>query len=403
MQYEWPLQSHTLNFVKSLAGHGHTVDLFICRCSTELVNIQELLIVRNVRVIRIGDSLDSSQGLSCRVRSLFRELMKFSVGRLFFSTLLLPLLPVTLRYSRETRYDFSIGVEKSGLIWASLLYRMTGVPFFYFSLELYDEQHPYFRGWPGFSAWRRDEITAHKLAKATIIQDRHRGEHLDRSNSTENTPKIYFPISTTGAPIVQKRDYLRKQYGISNDKRILLYLGLIDESRGCLDVARTFGSTSEIFALVFHGYGDKRFVEKIRGVSGGSLNVSLDLVPEEELPYLVSSADIGLALYRRDCANDLLTACSSEKVALYCRAGIPFIAFTSDSYLDLKAKFDCCELIDHVEELESAAENIIKKYEYYRENAYRAFISVYQYEYNVVKVIESMNNIIYFGTGLLSG
>ncbi len=390
MQYEWPLQSHTLNFVRALLERGHQVDLFSCRCPSQLVDCESLEARPAFRHIRIGSSVGDRWE---KLRGIIYRTFRLTLGRVSFEPLLLPVLPVSLRYAREQRYDFAIGVEKSGAIWASLLHRLTGIPFVYFSLELYDEHHPYYFERAGFPAWRRAEARAHRRARATIIQDRQRGDHLCRANALDNGELIYFPVSVSGAPILQKATFFREQFDIPREKRILLYLGLIDEPRGCLDVSRRAGSLPRDISLVFHGYGDSGVVEMVLSAAGGALTLSLDLVTEHELPQVVSSADIGLALYRRDCANDLLTAYSSEKVALYCRAGIPFIAFESESYRDLKEKYDCCELIDSADNLNQAITKIVERYEYYRANALNAYASLYRYELNVGGVIDRLNGL----------
>lgn len=394
LQYEWPLQSHTMNFAKSLATRGHGVDLFICRCSKKLVDNSEIESCYDLRVIEL-DGIDQSKqwGIGW-FRDKIRQFFRMTLGRHFFTPLLLPVIFSSYRSAAIEHYDCLIGIEKCGLIWAWLLSRLTGIPYLYFSLELYDEQHPYFHGKAGFSALRRAEIKAHKKALATIIQDKQRGKHLLRANGINNTTMIYLPVSIPGEPIIEPGNYFRNRFAIPSELKIVLYLGLIDEARGCLEIARLARSIMDKFTIIFHGYGEEKFLETMRRVGEGAITLSLDLVPEGQLIEIVSSAQVGLALYRTDCANDLLTAFSSEKVAMYCRAGIPFVAFDSDSYRKLKLQFDCCELIDRMDDLEDAVTRIFSNYETYRNNAFSAFASLYRYEDNANCAIDRLHELI---------
>jgi glycosyltransferase involved in cell wall biosynthesis len=171
----------------------------------------------------------------------------------------------------------------------------------------------------------------------------------------------------------------------------VLYLGLIEDTRHCLDLAYVARDHAEKFRVVYHGYGETKYLDRIRCAAGEAVTLSTELVPENLLPDLVASADIGLVFYKNDCANDLLTAFSSEKVALYCRAGVPFIAFDTVSYRELVERFQCCVLIKNIREFPQAVEVILNDYSAYSINAIKAFREYYQYETNMVQVIKQLS------------
>lgn len=394
LQYEWPLQSHTVNLVKSLAAVGWGVDFFFKRCATGLIDIDALCKVPNVRVVDLDySSRNRSSSFNLLVDKI-RRLFEVSVQRLAFSPLLWLVLLQSRTHFRLNKYDCLIGVEKKGMIWAGMISQITGIPFIYYSLELYDEHHPYFFRRPGFQRLRRDEAFYHRKALATLVQDRQRGDYLVQSNGLSDVRMIYLPVSIPGELITEPRDFFKSKFLIPNDVPIVLFLGLIDEPRYCLNIARIARRNTDKFVLIFHGYGEAGFIDKLRDEGGPSVVISTELVSEEILPEIVASVSIGLAMYRNDCANDRLTAFSSEKIALYCRAGVPFIAFNSESYRSLKAKFDCCVLIDDVEEIPLAVQEILANYERFRVNAFSAFIACYRYEENVAHAIACIEGLL---------
>ena len=103
-----------------------------------------------------------------------------------------------------------------------------------------------------------------------------------------------------------------------------------------------------------------------------------------DLHLLMASATIGIALYDNGWPNTRFTAFSSEKIARYLQAGVPFIAFANESYFKLKNEFDCCELIHDTSELDRAIKGLLNNYEYYRENAFEAYNKYYNIE-NTIK------------------
>jgi len=388
-QYQWPLQSHIVNLAEALASSGYEVEIFIKDCSSDLVDLARLQMLSQINIISFNSTSAGSRHkiFLRRLHGLYERAMK----RFSYAPIIIPSVVAAFRYVRRKRYSFFIGIEKMGLIWAGFLSMLTGNPFVYYSLELYDEQHPFFIGSPDFPALRSLEKKFHQKSAATIVQDRLRGEHLFLSNEIIDNRMIFLPVSVPGPPAEHKIDSYRVQWKIPAELPIVLYLGLIEDTRHCLDLAYVARDHAEKFRVVYHGYGETKYLDRIRCAAGEAVTLSTELVPENLLPDLVASTDIGLVFYKNDCANDLLTAFSSEKVALYCRAGVPFIAFDTVSYRELVERFQCCVLIKNIREFPQAVEVILNDYSAYSINAIKAFRKYYQYETNMVQVIKQLS------------
>jgi len=374
LQYDWPLQSQTVNLARTLAHAGVAVDLYLRDCAPTLIDAEALASTPGIAVHDV-----SARGRLARLLERFERRFGGLAAR------------AAAAAPGASAHDLYIGIEKRGLVWAGTVSERTGVPFVYYSLELYDLEHAEFRRVPGARRLRALEKRHHPRASATIVQDEARGAWLFRSNGLAAGPQIILPVSVDGPAVTATRRCLRERFNLPPERPILLYLGRFDEARGCLRLAELArGAAGERFAFVFHGYPGPTSAERLREASGGRAFVSTDLVPPERLPELVSSADIGLAFYRTDSANDELTAFSSEKVALYCQAGLPFIARDNASYRALVSEFGCARLVSGPEDVPRAAEAILGDRDALRRNAWRAFEARFRHGAHTAALLEGL-------------
>lgn len=395
LQYEWIVQSHTVNLVRALAAKGHQVDFYIKGCDTSLVNLNSLNQVQRVKVLDMTVLCRTNVPAIDRLLRMFWSACDLTAQLFCYHPVFKATLFASSRKLRQTPPDCLIGIEKKGMIWASLLSKLLDVPFIYFSLELYDDTHPYYQNTLHYRELRIIESQEHKKAAATIVQDTLRGNHLLASNGVckQESKIILLPISVPGDVIKTKGHFFYERFDIPVDRPIILYLGLLEEARHTLSIAQIAKSYSDRFTFVCHGYGDKQFLKRLYEESDGRLVISTEMVPEAQIPELVSSVDIGLALYRRDCANDLLTAFSSEKVALYCRSCVPFLAFATESYDFLFSQCPCGVVINDTSEIPKAAAKIINDYQHYSDGAEYAFNKYFRHENNMESVVAHISEI----------
>lgn len=390
LQYERPLQIHTVNLALAIASSGCHVDLFLKGCGMDFVDLGRLRQYPNVKAVDL-DSPDIGKAASFLWRALHSVLNR-SLKRISYLPIILPVVFWVYWHLRKQKNDLFIGVEKVGMVWACFLSRLTGIPFVYYSLELYDEKHPFFEGVPGFSAVRRLEKKSHRNAAATIVQDDLRRDYLFHSNGLNgNSRAIMLPVSVTGSlkePEVEA--FVPRRAPNVPD---ILYLGWIDKRRYVLELARAASRHNKQFRVVFHGWGEPTLLKELKAVGGDSVILSTEMVSEDRLSEVAASADIGLAIYGIEHANDRLTAFSSEKVALYCQAGIPFISFDTPSYRQLLKDFQCCVLIRELSELSQAVEKIMSDYPNYSTNAFEAFKRHYDFERNIAPVIRELDEV----------
>lgn len=377
-QHDWPLQIHTINLVVKLAESDYFVDLFIKNCHYNFIGLDQL---KNNKNVSIHDfSFD-------RVQTNKRGI----IGRIIHRIIYLGYLFLDRTISKDdfiksvniiknNHYKCFIGVEKKGLIWAGKVSAVQKVPYLYYNLELYIEDHPAFFNSSKFNKLRIKEKIYHKNAIATIIQDEMRGEVLIKSNNIEKTDMVYIHVALLEKVNKKKEVYLHDKFGISHDKKLMLYFGMVCEDRYSFKLAETLNYLNSDCIMVFHAHGKKRDINRLKKICGNKQIISLELVPAQSIKLIIGSASIGFAFYKNNCQNDRLTAFSSEKIALYLQSGVPIIAFDNDNYRKLMEIHHCGELINSFNELPYAIEKILKNPEYYRKNAFLAYDEFYNYE-----------------------
>ncbi len=385
-QCDWPLQVHTTQLAKMFSDSGYAVDLYLCNCDSKYVDLSDLVDGCDVNVINVSVSLP---------QKIFNKILGLSGTKLYsFYRALVPssIIHKAKQHLSDNLYQYFIGVEKKGLLWAGALSEKMSVPLIYYSLELYLEDHPAIVGDIFFPRLRKAEKKYQAKAKATIIQDPLRAEELGRANNIEQMDWLYFPVSVSGPARHVRSGYFHEKFALASGKKILLYFGILGPSRSSEDLAKFSHDMSDEYVMILHGRGldvdtddlqnyidDERFVLSPKMVSAG------------EIDALVASAHVGLALYPVGCANDELTAFASEKVALYCRAGIPFVAFDNRSYRRLFKEYECGALISSIDELGEAIAMIEKNYDRYSHNTLLAFDAFYNFQNNFKTLSKYIN------------
>lgn len=392
-EYDWSMYSFIKDFIVNLAEAGYKVDIFQKDPSATLdfTNPELFRRYRNVRYINLNPS-------NTLTRKIMQKL-KVLLGRLDPEYRQNPksfidggVLLRSKEIVSESKYQCFIGVEKKGLIWAGILSQIYKCPLVYYSLELYVEDHPDIKE---YAYLRKAEKKYHQLAGATIIQDERRAKTLMEYNEVKDSDKIYFPISVRGATVETKSGFFHQKYKIEEAKKIILYFGLIQDERFSADLVRIANQMKNDLMIVLHGFGDQTYLKHLRSVADGDrVMISSDLVAEEQILDVISSATIGLALYEDTSSNDRLAAFSSVKVAYYMQCGVPVIAFDSESFRELMSAHKCGELIRSIDEIPQKVEKILADYDSYREQAFMAHRQFYDFDRNFKKFLLDFDGFI---------
>ncbi len=298
-----------------------------------------------------------------------------------------PFLPFrTRKLYKAENYKYIITIQQFSLYWLYKTSPKSIEKVIHYSLEIQKITDPNIKKYSNEYAIIKQESKLLKYVKGLIIQDRLRAEALLHSNGLRKNLKIfYIPVSIPGDIIRSRSNYLYKKFGLSHEQKIILYFGAIYQERKIDDLINTFSKiTNPDWVLIIHS--SDKFLQDIPKVA--NIKISNLLLEYDELHLIISSATIGIAFYDNSWPNTRLTAFSSEKIARYLQAGVPFIAFKNESYISLKNEFNCCELIENINDLKSAIKIIIEDFDNYMINCFKAYNKYYNIKYSLKPLSE---------------
>jgi glycosyltransferase involved in cell wall biosynthesis len=291
-----------------------------------------------------------------------------------------------------------IGVEPFGLIAATLAAdaskKEKSVPVIYYNQELLLE-----KDCSTFESRivKALERACNQMCYLTIIQDKRRAELLRADNNLESESIMCVPVAGIGKAYRAKGNLLQEMCGIPQEKKVLLYAGYMAPWAMCLEMAEAAQNWRDDFVLVLHSWQEDivnhPYITQIRRLTQTrKVYLSLKQVDWQKMPELVSSADIGLALYQDlgEARNEI--GHSSNKLAQYLQMGLPVITTDFPSLRDVIDRYQCgaCGSPDSIEPL---AEMIFDDYERYRANAFRCYENDYDFSKHFRKVIERIKDI----------
>lgn len=270
-------------------------------------------------------------------------------------------------------YTCFIGAEPYGLMAATVLGLMRGVPTIYWSLEL----------WPwkesrGLVARIRKilECLCHRRAEFTIIQDEDRARFVARENRTRPaSPFVIVPAAARGPARAQRGDDWRTRLGIPRSQKILLYAGSIETWSRPVELVVAAQDWPADWVLLLHGFGSAELIDQVRGHCRvpGRVHLSFEVLPYHELDSLISSADIGLAFYEDLGPNWSLIGSASGKLSHYLKCGLPVITNSFPSIERIVDAYGCGICVPSPAQIAEAARKIFSDYTTYRANAVRCF------------------------------
>jgi colanic acid biosynthesis glycosyl transferase WcaI len=172
---------------------------------------------------------------------------------------------------------------------------------------------------------------------------------------------------------MSKEDSLRKEFGIENDDKVILYSGNLGEKQGLniiVEVANYFRNMKNVHFIIVGSGGNKSSLESL--VKENDLkNVKFfPLIPYTQLPALLAMADIHLVLQKKS-ASDLMMP--SKLTGILAAGGFPIVtASNGTSLYEIVDKNNLGILVEpeSPESLKTALENALSiDLKRYRDNA----------------------------------
>lgn len=313
---------------------------------------------------------------------------KFRVFNRYCSWPLIFLTVLTEKFLYYKKHDLIIGVDRQGLIDASVLNKITKTPYVYISFEISFEDETCAR-------YKSLEREASKDVAVWIIQDEVRAGHLQRENLLNPLNKILLPLASAGVGVV-KADRLRDRLGIPHGKKVAIAIGAISKWTMTNQILKCVADWPEEWVLVVHD----RFGQT-RELLAGELAAFADLLDRkifisdaatemvDDMGGILAGVSAGLAFYKPEYGGGPFygknlehLGLASGKISTCLRYGVPVIINGVGLYAEEARQFrfgcvverpeqikDCLDEISHEEYRHNAKDYFVKKLDF---NIYRS-------------------------------
>lgn len=209
------------------------------------------------------------------------------------------------------------------LIPAWLMARIMGSKVVYDAHELYTER-PVQAQW----FWRRVEQYLITRVNTVIAANDDRAEVMLNEYGARVLPSVIMNCPTSALGSVKGRVALREALPFEvRTKRIVLYQGGLSPNRCLEELTISVKYFNEYAILVFVGNPSIFSESVLKGLVAqhhlAGRVYFLPAVDSRQLVHFISSADIGVVIYKNSCRNNYL--CAPNKLFDYCMAGLPSI------------------------------------------------------------------------------
>lgn len=228
----------------------------------------------------------------------------------------------------EPHYDIFIAVECYSLI-AVHLARPAAADIIYYNMELLDwseadNQHR------NKSALKRLEHDALGDVTHVMITSPERARIFTEINSFPAQNVSALPVLPLGTATARHSDFFRRQFGIAEDRLVVLYSGNFQPWAQCLEIIESMSGWPDNAVLVMHTWnkaarGSDYFRRMVEAAERRPVFFSSEYILHQDLPTALASADIGLLFYEAIDSNFTEILFSSNKMAEYMVANLPVI------------------------------------------------------------------------------
>ena len=300
-------------------------------------------------------------------------------------------------------YDLIVGTDANGVVAAYNQAKGTGTPFVYLSFEIFFRDELIKRE---DILMKEEEVIASKKAKMIIIQDPWRADLLCRENQLVDKKIVYLPVSARSSYSVQGSNYIRKRFNIPEWKTIVLHSGTFADWTYGEELVANFSLWPKDMAFVIHVRRDNlqgdRYIERIKQQELDNVFLSTERLAEYEHEEMVSSADVGLLLYKTsnkskyEGKNLEYIGLSSGKFSFYMKYGLPVVAVNSPTYDKYLENYGFGFNVEKFESIPSAIDRIRNNYDFHRCEAKRLFAEVLDFDKCWPPVLNGVKEIIRF-------
>ncbi|MCX6239067.1 MAG: hypothetical protein NTY07_16155 [Bacteroidia bacterium] len=225
-------------------------------------------------------------------------------------------------YSKEYKYEATIGTPLLGTELAFKLSKFLNIPCFYLADEIFDpniDWHPV----KNYKQHKKKDRLINNNCTATLALGLERYKYQASVNALGSNHKYFIlPNSPSGKSNKLTSHYFRDIFQIEDSKPIILFIGNMWWSLAKKVWEETKTYSDRDYHLIFHmrsaGWEEQYNNHNL-------IKFSHIPVPQYMMEYVVSSADIGLVLYDKEVPKEEKNGLTGGKIGTYLKCNLPIV------------------------------------------------------------------------------
>lgn len=250
------------------------------------------------------------------------------------------------------RYDLVIGVDRQGIIEASLIADHLAIPYGFISYEIFFAEEC-------GRNFKNAEIQACRNLAFAVTQDQVRATRLAEENGISLERTLLVPVAGRGIERAPRAHALNTRLQISEANNIALFAGALVERNMIGELVEGLCYWPHNWAVVLHGRYGSRDIQQlnasVRLDRASNLFLSTEAIPDiRQMSQLIHSADLGIAFSKPTfdsiySGNNIkYLGMSSGKIPLYLQHGLPVLINEIGEMSDYVRRYQLGFVIDQM-------------------------------------------------------
>jgi hypothetical protein len=263
----------------------------------------------------------------------------------------------------KRKYCCIIGIDE-GIIDAHIWSKIYNIPYVFLSYEIFFDDELNILGSKYYNKIKKRSVKACKSISFAIVQDEKRKELLAKEYNIDPEKIQLMPVAGRGIQQLDKSDYFYNKLKIPINKKILLYMGWIDNSQ--IKRLCEFALYLPLdWVIVIHSkYKHAEYYNEYLNDHKGKIYLSFDTPIEtiEDMGTMLSGVDAGLCTYKATYDSPYLgknieyIGMSSGKTSTFLQHGIPIVVNNMNIWDELVEKENIGINVGHIKDLKKLDE-----------------------------------------------
>jgi hypothetical protein len=367
-EYNQQMYPHTYDFMNLLSEN---YDLEYCH-NDDRGSFANQIYLNSLKIFQMRDPIRSFLSLAKNIVLMLRMIKNCIIQWSFI----------------RNAENLVIAVDHFALL-VTMLTKKKNTKLVFFSHDFIDEKHIWFNSSFVRYLLNRNKYYSDRI-DLIIIQDKNRGESLDKILNTGGKKKYYLPISLSKKQNIECCRFEKSNLDFNQIK--ISQIGSISSVRLSHLLLDCFQGTDERVLLYFKGFVEPAMLAKISeankkpSVVGQSQNL-------KNYRRFINSIDIGVLFYHEDCENERYLSKASGQLVEYLMQSKPVLTYGNCDLGNFIEENQCGVYLQNLLDFNESIIEIVKNYDIYAKqsaNIYNKYFNFDNYSQSLIEELDAL-------------